>query len=639
MKTILFENPNEHVVTLSGADGKQLSVGKRGRVILDEWYMRYCPKYLRVIKIVGSDARQMTLKLPPKPQHSATVPKILGVVKNAAERPVQPTMKVRNIPIDPRRNQEKKILERRERRVVGRVKHTTAESTLHFREALERCRVESTVPAFSNNIGIGILSYNRLDCLQRCLASIYERTDLTKTAIFVADESTNQAVKEWLQSQKNVILVDANRRLGVAGNTNRLLRCLSRFKHKLLLNDDVEVLCNGWDTFYFMAMEKTGFHHFCHRQAGVYGAKETDGSVRTIGGYGVRTILEKPQGAVLAFDNVAFSKVGFFDESFNPYGMEHVDWSHRISISGIQPAGYHDVVGSQKYFRLRQERSAAENKGAQLSKSREIYEKYSKQTGRIYVLPSKDSAVQKLGIVVPFRGKDRFHAVKAVVANMRMQRFHDLEIVAVEQDESPSMKAEDVAPAKLLHCPNSGSNLFCKAAAFNMGVMSLADDVQGVILHDADMLVQINYAAEVFERLRVNEGCHMGKDVAYLDAVATDRVCKTLRMDQDLTCERTVGYYEGGSLACTREAYLKVGGFYEGFKGYGMEDCEFFNRLKSMTKFNDTRSLVLFHLWHGRTLGWNRHHSNNKSIAKEFSKIPIAQQLEFLRRDLEKWKR
>ena len=62
----------------------------------------------------------------------------------------------------------------------------------------------------------------------------------------------------------NFVILRNNERLGIAGNTNRLLRCLSRFKYGMLLNDDVEILKYGWDQIYFDAMENTGMHHFVY---------------------------------------------------------------------------------------------------------------------------------------------------------------------------------------------------------------------------------------------------------------------------------------------------------------------------------------------------------------------------------------
>ena len=57
-------------------------------------------------------------------------------------------------------------------------------------------------------------------------------TDLEKTTVIVSDESTNNNVKKWLDKQNDIIILNNGSRIGVAGNTNRLLRCLERFKYK-----------------------------------------------------------------------------------------------------------------------------------------------------------------------------------------------------------------------------------------------------------------------------------------------------------------------------------------------------------------------------------------------------------------------
>ena len=69
-------------------------------------------------------------------------------------------------------------------------------------------------------------------------------------------------------------------------------------------------------------------------------------------------IYEGMQGEI---DTLAEKIVGYFDENFGKYGMEHVDWSHRVSMSKIQPAGYHDVDGSELFFKICNHESAVTN--------------------------------------------------------------------------------------------------------------------------------------------------------------------------------------------------------------------------------------------------------------------------------------
>ncbi|MDP1712568.1 MAG: glycosyltransferase [Candidatus Nanopelagicaceae bacterium] len=618
-----FENPHGYGVSLTKPDGKQLSVSKKGRIVLDEWFQRYCPKYLRIIRIIDQPQPASipvgeVKKKPVVPVLLSMSPRrrpvVIGTVDHRAYSVIQ-----NNLPVPPRK-------------FVGRTTKHSAEATQHCESTFKT--LDRLKPSFSNNIGVGILSYNRLESLQRLITSIRRLTDMSHTLVFVSDDASSADVRLWLQQQPDIIAVCNEQNLGVAGNTNRLLRCLDRFRYKIILNDDVEVLVPGWDRFYVDVMIRTGYHHFCYRQPGLYGAAESEGIKTPRGDVTVLTVKEKPHGAVLAFDDVAFNAVGYFDEQFGKYGMEHVDWSHRIGLSGIQPPGYHDANGSSKYFKIHKNRSATEGRNHSLAEAKNAFERLAGDRSRIFVKASDKTVVPKMSFVVPFRGGDRISAVSAVVSSVRAQLYPQVEIVVVEEDATAHLQKEDLSPCQLLFCESPRGVHFSKARAFNMGVMRASSDF--IILHDADMLTQMNYAQLADEQFKKFEAFHMGKEVVYFSQDATNRICRSQKFD-GVTCDSTVGYYEGGSLGCYKKKYEEVGGFYEAFVGFGVEDCEFFRRLKRLSKFNDERTIVLFHLWHGRTDGWTQRHKINKQIGADFESLPMETRLKRLREGLAKW--
>ena len=228
------------------------------------------------------------------------------------------------------------------------------------------------MPEHLDSVGVGILTYNRPNSLRRLIDSIATYRSNSAT-IFVSDDGSTDpaqlAYLDELQSCGNIVVL--GRQLGIAGNSNRLLHCLSPFRKKILLNDDVEILALGWEQFYFSAMQRTNFHHFCHRQPGVYGAARGDRVM--VNGIALNVVLSKPHGAVMALDDVAFAKVGYFDEQFGQYGMEHVDWSTRLSSSGLQPSGFFDVEGSDAYFLVHAEQSAVENRVGKFRRAKLLF--------------------------------------------------------------------------------------------------------------------------------------------------------------------------------------------------------------------------------------------------------------------------
>jgi GT2 family glycosyltransferase len=470
--------------------------------------------------------------------------------------------------------------------------------------------------AISNNIGVGILSYNRVGSLKRLINSIRKFTDLSRTTIFVSDDGSSDAgIKEWLSHQHDIIVINNSNRIGVSGNSNRLLRCLERFKYKILLNDDVEIVNSGWDRYYFDAMVNTGYHHFCYRQQGLYGATQKDGRQTTVNAHTVSTVTEKPHGAVMVLDHEAFSKIGYFDEHLESYGMEHVDWSNRVALAKLQPPGFHDIVGANRFFKIHREKSAFVQKGRFLRENRAKYENLKGNKSRVYINPTERSAVPKVTTIIPIRDIGRSDSIRTVLNSLRAQRFPAIEMILVEQDAERKFHVAQAEPIKHIFVANTKPNQdFNKARAFNHAVLEASADK--IILHDADIVVQADYIGRVANILNDFEGCHIGETVSYLDPPSTAQLCHSSRLDKTYKCERAVGYFEGGSIAFRKKIYFRIGGFNEAYEGYGVEDCDFFERLKNHSHFFNQRSIDMFHLWHSRVPGWNDRHKVNKRLAE-----------------------
>jgi hypothetical protein len=123
--------------------------------------------------------------------------------------------------------------------------------------------------------------------------------------------------------------------------------------------------------------------------------------------------------------------------------------------------------------------------------------------------------------------------------------------------------------------------------------------------------------------LETSDACHLGGKVIYTDESSTKKINAGGIVDHEVQCERVVGYFEGGSLACTVSAYWKCGAFNEDFWGYGCEDCDFYARLAGYTKWAEDRSFDFLHLWHTRTTGWGEHHKRNKAIEGSLKSLNI----------------
>jgi GT2 family glycosyltransferase len=632
-----YINPNSYIVHLTGPDGVVIKVKPHAKVTLPEYFDRYRARGF--IRLATAQAVQQVAPTK-KPQSQLKMNRT--ALRKSRQRSTPEEQQKQQRQLIQENAQTKLDRERKQRRQEiakarkisrnsqsGRQKAVTRQvggSRLLVGKRLAidatellRSNLEKNHFPISNNIGIGIMSYERVDTLRRLVDSIIRHTDLRKTTVFISDDgSQNPELLKYLDelaATHNFVILKNKNRLGIAGNSNRLIRCLTRFKYGMILNDDVEILRNDWEYYYVEAMQRTGFHHFLYRQAGVYGAKTGDPVSR--GGINLRKVEEKPHGAIMAFTREMLVKCGYFDERYGLYGMEHVDWSQKAWEMGLQDKGFFDVEGSHNFFRIHAEKSAVEERDALLREARSRF----KERSPTRIGPTEASKVPEITYVVPFRNIDRNDAIVTVINNIRAQRFPVVHIIMVEQDSKTRIAVDDYVPVFYYLAQRLQNPLFNKSIAFNLGVQKTT--TSKVVLHDADMLTQGHYTQRVWDILEDAEACHLGGKVMYTDEESGRKINADKLVDHEVECERVVGYFEGGSLACTTDAYWKVGAFNEDFWGYGCEDCDFYARLSGFSRWKEDRSFDFLHLWHSRVQGWHGHHKQNKAIESNLKTIPI----------------
>lgn len=614
-----YVNPNKHTVYVSGQDGTSIAIkpysatGKT--VVLPEYFERY------VSKGFIDKAERHVMKPPAKRvQSPPPTPKNVAKTQHRQAKAIKESQSRKVIMV--RRHQDKKQPPKPQ--VISNGNQARKVVGTPFREDLSLVLANSykTTYPISNGIGVGILSYNRPGSLQRLAESILRNTDLSQTTVFISDDaSTDTTLLTYLKSlqQCGFVVMLNESRLGVAGNTNRLMRCLSRFENCLILNDDVEVMRPGWDTFYSEASKTTKVSHFCMQQAGVYGASRDTKNQISANGLKLLKIQEKPHGAVLAYTSDLFKKVGYFDRKYGMYGMEHVDWSKRAMIAGGL-TGYLDVAGSDAFFKIHADQSAAEDRQHQLSAAKAIFD--ARDWSDIYLDVDEQSAVPEVSYVIPVRSLERTGAIDLVLANIKGQRFPVVKVIVPEHDVAVKVPAG--THLSLLE-PCGGSGPFNKSKAFNTGVAAVT--TESVILHDADMMVPATYTSYIYNKLKECTACHVSKIVLYTTEEGLQKLVLSRKYDDSVCCDRSVGYFEGGSLACRVDAYWNCGGFNEDFVGYGVEDCDFYYRLSNKSAWFGERIFSLVHLWHGRSPDWMALHAANIALGKSLEKLTLARRI------------
>ena len=228
-----------------------------------------------------------------------------------------------------------------------------------------------------------------------------------------------------------------------------------------------------------------------------------------------------------------------------------------------------------------------------------------------------------LTYIIPCRDTSRLSAIQTVVANIRAQRFPQIQIVIAEHDVTSHIPATiEPVTYKLI---KSGTDLFNKSKAFNAGV-ALAE-YPYLVLHDADMLAVGSYTETIYRTLNQYDACHLGNTVIYTNKDGANRAIQLNKIDSSIACDHMVGYFEGGSIACRRATYWLVGGFNEDFKGYGWEDVDFYARLSTNCNWSSNRTFDFLHLWHPRTTGWTLHHARNKIIGGKLNKLSMSRRI------------
>ena len=144
------------------------------------------------------------------------------------------------------------------------------------------------------NIGIGITTYNRPECLAKCLAQINKHTDMGNVTLVVATDT------------------DSDRR-GVAYRKNECLRAFQDCDHIFLFDDDCYPIKDGWTELFIMSTESHLLYLNKNDHQFIKGCE-----------------YAQCGGVFMYISGFQLARVGAFNEKFGLYGFEHAEYSNRI---------------------------------------------------------------------------------------------------------------------------------------------------------------------------------------------------------------------------------------------------------------------------------------------------------------------
>lgn len=231
----------------------------------------------------------------------------------------------------------------------------------------------------------------------------------------------------------------------------------------------------------------------------------------------------------------------------------------------------------------------------------------------------------RFSYVIPYRSDEsgmRATNLKTVLA--WLSRLPQLEVVLVEQD-GQSRVEHGALPSNSVHVFVENAGPFNKSWALNVGFMRAAGDV--VAFGDADMILNGQTLMNAFEQCV--EAADAVKPYDRLIDLTPDESRLLIESDGPLSVRRRSSdvnreglgefiCFCGGIFVMKRNVYLDLGGFDEGFIGWGCEDDAMSLKVQRL----GVRTLTLqkqaaFHLWHDRNPGLRySHHFYEQNAAR-----------------------
>jgi GT2 family glycosyltransferase len=207
-----------------------------------------------------------------------------------------------------------------------------------------------------NSVVIIILNLNKKDDTLKCLESVYNM-DYSSFEIIVVDNGSKDGSSAAIKSKfPNVNLLESESNVGVSGGRNFALNFIKEkfhFKYILLLDNDTIIDKKALSE---MVKSFNSKHNIgivtpkCYimsspsiiNYAGGMSVNLYTGNISNIGigekdsGQFDKPCFIKSSGGLCIIRKDVINRVGIFDEKFNPYGWEDVDFSLRARRQGFK---------------------------------------------------------------------------------------------------------------------------------------------------------------------------------------------------------------------------------------------------------------------------------------------------------------
>ena len=222
-------------------------------------------------------------------------------------------------------------------------------------------------------------------------------------------------------------------------------------------------------------------------------------------------------------------------------------------------------------------------------------------------------APELLDYIISYResSPDRRKALMYVVSYLR-QMFDRLNIIVVEQDTSPKLKAADLPHCQLIFVYNAG--LFNRGWSNNVGVNATRRPF--IAFADCDIFLKKESYLNCFDALQFFDAVDPKKSYITNVGLPPDAICPHKSINhqekdsQEVPSENLSGYriknrrygntFAGGIFFIRRQSLLALGLWDENFEGWGGEDNAMEHVIRLFLR-QCRLQLEVFHIDHSRT--------------------------------------
>lgn len=180
-------------------------------------------------------------------------------------------------------------------------------------------------------VGIGVITYNRLELLKDCLSGLKQHTKIPHQFL-VADDGSEDGTHNWCTLNNIPVIGESNK--GVVWNKNRALWTLAQHFScdvVILLEDDCIPNVDGWEETWVLSSLIWGHINYAHKRILAHEDRVVSGNGTEVFPY-ITTLVA---GHCTACSKQAIDHVGYLNTQFVGYGHGHVEWTLRFLNHGF----------------------------------------------------------------------------------------------------------------------------------------------------------------------------------------------------------------------------------------------------------------------------------------------------------------